>query len=470
MDLRIVGWCVWMGLCGAIVGCAATSSVCERDVDCASGSVCQSKRCVVGGQEQPSEKNDGGSKETEAEPRPEGCATGEKRPCYEGTEGTQNKGRCKAGDQACTNGAWGACVGAVPPSKEVCGNQEDENCDGVLDDGCERCKAGEKRICYTGAPDTRKKGACADGVETCQSNGFWGACDREVLPQPERCDGVDNDCNGQIDDNCFVCRKAETRPCYPDGAKGCEKSQEQGYRCKGACKAGVQRCGDNETWGACEGAVLPKAEECKGKDDDCDGRLDNGCGVCAVGEKEPCYLGPSETRGLGECREGTRTCETDGNWGVCADQILPEPEKCDGLDNNCDGQIDEGLPTQTYHADSDKDGFGDPKKSIASCLVPKGYVDNNKDCDDQDANVFPGQTVYFDKPRKDGSFDYNCDGKDEMQYTVVGSCRDCQSAVIDLGYIGAIPSCGTAGEWLDLCRFDGGMCKEITIQKVQACR
>lgn len=36
--------------------------------------------------------------------------------------------------------------------------------------------------------------------------------------------------------------------------------------------------------------------------------------------------------------------------------------------------------------------------------------------------------------------------------------------------LGAIPICGTAGAWLDLCRFDGGMCKEITIQKVQVCR
>ena len=64
-------------------------------------------------------------------------------------------------------------------------------------------------------------------------------------------------------------------------------------------------------------------------------------------------------------------------------------EVCDGLDNNCDGNVDEGVTT-TYYADSDVDGQGDPESTMEACETPDGYVENMTDCDDSDENTFVG--------------------------------------------------------------------------------
>ncbi len=66
-------------------------------------------------------------------------------------------------------------------------------------------------------------------------------------------------------------------------------------------------------------------------------------------------------------------------------------EICDGVDNNCDGQIDEGLKT-TFYEDTDGDGCGNPHVAIEACSQPLGYVANNTDCDDTNATVNPGAT------------------------------------------------------------------------------
>ncbi|MFQ5713208.1 MAG: SBBP repeat-containing protein [Candidatus Scalinduaceae bacterium] len=70
------------------------------------------------------------------------------------------------------------------------------------------------------------------------------------------------------------------------------------------------------------------------------------------------------------------------------------PELCDGKDNDCDGEIDEDAIT--YYFDFDGDGFGNPAISMQACEAPQGYVEDNTDCDDNDANEHPGQTWYKD--------------------------------------------------------------------------
>jgi hypothetical protein len=99
-------------------------------------------------------------------------------------------------------------------------------------------------------------------------------------------------------------------------------------------------------------------------------------------------------------------------------------EICDGLDNDCDGDIDEGLSSYWY-PDADDDGYGDgAAELIDSCSQPGGYVDNQLDCDDGNNLRFPGA------PEKDcGDLtDYNCDGlapfEDGDGDTVLG-CDDC---------------------------------------------
>lgn len=70
-------------------------------------------------------------------------------------------------------------------------------------------------------------------------------------------------------------------------------------------------------------------------------------------------------------------------------------EVCDGIDNNCDNQVDEGVLITSYF-DNDTDGFGNPAISNVGCTIPSGYVDDGTDCNDNDANEFPGQIWFKD--------------------------------------------------------------------------
>ena len=79
-------------------------------------------------------------------------------------------------------------------------------------------------------------------------------------------------------------------------------------------------------------------------------------------------------------------------------------EVCNGIDDNCDGQIDEGVKT-TYYRDADGDTYGNASDSTEACTAPDGYVENNTDCDDSNPNVNPGATEVRN------SIDDDCDGE-----------------------------------------------------------
>ena len=90
------------------------------------------------------------------------------------------------------------------------------------------------------------------------------------------------------------------------------------------------------------------AEPCDGKDNDCDGEVDESC-TCLPSETGMCSAAADGTpiswpagSPMGECRHGARTCGGNAQWGPCLDAIAPEPEICDGKDNSCDGRTDEG--------------------------------------------------------------------------------------------------------------------------------
>ncbi len=211
--------------------------------------------------------------------------------------GSSNVGACRYGIQYCTAGEWGGCIGNVEPTTEICDNI-DNNCNGQIDEGL-------VRNCGT------DEGECQMGTEVC-TNGIWSACTGSIGPSSETCDGLDNDCDGNIDE---------------DLARVCGSSI-------GECRTGTQICmGGN--WGECVGEVKPSPENCDGKDNDCNGTIDEGC-ECQDGSTRPCGY----TQGI--CQQGTQTC-TNGVWGVCSGAIWPEPETCDGQDNDCDGVIDNGL-------------------------------------------------------------------------------------------------------------------------------
>ncbi|MBN2800103.1 MAG: putative metal-binding motif-containing protein, partial [Deltaproteobacteria bacterium] len=103
-------------------------------------------------------------------------------------------------------------------------------------------------------------------------------------------------------------------------------------------------------------------------------------------------------------------------------------ERCDGLDNDCDAEIDEeAVDTLTYFRDADLDGFGDPADTTTACQLPDGFADNDGDCDDTSEDFHPGA------PEADCADpnDYNCDGSvgfADADADGVPACRECDDA------------------------------------------
>ncbi len=214
-----------------------------------------------------------------------------------------------------TSTGFGGDGGGQSCSTEIC-DGVDNDCDDEIDEGCD-CITGEMQACYTGSQETRGKGACIDGQQTCDDAGKWGPCDGEVLPSTEVCDGVDNDCNDETDEI------AEAVTCG-----------------MGACQITVPSCANGQPQTCVPPAPASTVEQCDGVDDNCNGTVDEGC-TCTNGSTQPCYSGADGTLGVGACKGGTQTC-ANGQWGSCVGEVIPTAEVCDGVDQNCDGNVNQG--------------------------------------------------------------------------------------------------------------------------------
>ena len=234
-------------------------------------------------------------------------------------------------------------------SAEVCDGL-DNNCNGRTDEGA----VGQGREC-----DTGELGVCALGTTYC--DGELGIrCRPNIEPSPERCDGLDNDCNGPADEGVGQ-------------GKVCETGEP------GICSAGTTYC-DTDLGIRCRRNVEPKAEDCDGVDDDCDGQTDEG-----FGQGEYCKTGEP-----GVCSAGTEYC--DGESGIrCLRNVEPDDEACDGVDNDCDGQTDEGFG-QGESCDTGEPGVcafgteyceGQNRLQCRRDIEPSGEVCNfeDQDCD-----------------------------------------------------------------------------------------
>jgi hypothetical protein len=92
---------------------------------------------------------------------------------------------------------------------------------------------------------------------------------------------------------------------------------------------------------ACEPVSMSAPDACNGRDDDCDGKVDEDC-FCSGSQSVECYDGPAGTRDVGRCRAGQRHCE-GGVWGACSGAVVPQAESCNGIDDDCNGVVDDGF-------------------------------------------------------------------------------------------------------------------------------
>lgn len=264
-----------------------------------------------------------------------------------------------------------------PGAMETCDNI-DNNCNGKIDELCdedndEYCSNKMKiyNLPVSICPKTNVSGG-SNGNDCNDS-------DYNLNPgMIEKCDGADNDCDGTVDENCS-CVNGKTQSCGVD---------------TGACQSGTQTC-SNGFWGECVGEIKAIAEVCGDKiDNDCDGIADENCSTCADNDNDGydnCAIGASGDDGKAiDCNDNEQWANPGGT------------ETCDSVDNNCNGQTDEGC-------DDDKDGYCDSAKQLYgsnSMCKSTVYTVNGMsgdDCNDTNININPGKAEICDN-----GIDDNC--------------------------------------------------------------
>ena len=410
----VCGCSVWAKTAGTLSNCANSNSAgtCKGTRTCGSNglSACSAK---VPAPESCNNQDDDCNGSVDDLPVDATCAnsayaaTGSGAPCSKAADCTVSGEGCDAsagvchaligtctGKQVCQSGV-AACIGAKTPKVEDC-NGEDDNCDGATDEGfgwSDPIGGGNLGIgsaCGTGL--------CAGGSVVCAS--FQGAtCSTASKATAEDCNGIDDNCNGSVDEN--TC--SDSNPCTADLCAGgnatcqhlaVEAGCDDGNPCtladacsNTACNGTPVTCDDSNPctsdtcdpktgacvfanqagsctdgnactsgdacgaiagggWGCLAGGVIDCNDANPCTDDSCS--LSSGCTYTSNNFAQSCYDGPDGTAGKGLCHSGLRYCSGGVLDATCKDEVLPvTPEPCNGLDDSCDGFTDEGCAAAT---------------------------------------------------------------------------------------------------------------------------
>ena len=271
----------------------------------------------------------------------------------------------------------------------------DDDCDGEVDEG----------VKTTWYKDTDNDGY-SDGTSQV-------ACSR---PSGYKTSGELTSVSGDCDDNndalnpATVWYRDADDDGYSDGATLTQCTQPAQYKLKDVLVSSLTDCNDGDR------SISPGATEiCNSIDDDCDGLTDEGCtGLITwyrdadkdgYGNPNPAFIKIQATKPRNyvannlDCRDFDATAYPGA------------PEIGDGIDNNCNGLVDEGLDClKTWYYDGDGDGYGSDDYTRLSCIQHNNYVPMGGDCKNWDGSVYPGATEICDGKDNDcdGAIDEGC--------------------------------------------------------------
>jgi hypothetical protein len=276
-----------------------------------------------------------------------------------------------------------------PGATEVC-NGVDDNCAGGIDDGLTFSNYyldadGDGYGATTSTPQS----ACAAVSGRVLNNTDCNDANPSIRPMaPETCNGVDDNCNNQTDEGLtFV-------DYYPD-ADG-DSFGSSTASAQRSCVPIAGRVTTNTDCNDANSAINPsRSEVCNSLDDNCNAQVDEGLATSNYYvDLDADGYGATGSMPLASCGpvSGRVTNNTDCNDSNS--MIRPNAvELCNGVDDNCDTLIDNGVSSQNYYVDSDGDGYG-AAGSVpqSSCMAVAGRVTNNLDCNDMNSAVRPTAT------------------------------------------------------------------------------
>ncbi|MCM2325793.1 MAG: MopE-related protein [Candidatus Woesearchaeota archaeon] len=347
-------------------------------------------------------------------------------------------------------------------SDTVCTGKQNTGASADIDIVINECHPGETRSCYTGAAGTAGIGVCKAGTEACGADLRWsGNCAGQIIPSVDSvCDSIDTDCDGKDGSNTKICA-------CTDGAKLACTSFEK----RGECGKVMVTC-TNGLWGECPSKISDEAcYDSNNLDEDCDGFPNCQDAECIGKQAEIC----SDSANVDEDCDGYPNCMDTSDcssvivnfMNICTGSCVAGHfdknlrasdgcefscvetnggiEICDGLDNDCDDDVDEDVLIR-YYNDTDGDGFGNKDEYLEACSPPKNYVLDKRDCDDEAPKINPNATDICEAQM----IDENCDGVQNCP-CIAGTpiaCKTegvCATYHLTCGMDGKIPACDYTG-------------------------